>query len=813
MMAIPDRVRECFEAFSMSFAEGEEVSYLEDELGRFKIWAGNIAAHRPPHSRRSLEYRLRDSSGLREMVLLLLQDLVIAIHDVRKQSLSRNTSMTHERPSDEATARPTHGGRELPPNDAPPEDADMFELSDEESIGEDNPVLQALSEVHDVITCLLRFSMTLRRPSRDDQRRDDTAGVATAFVLHDTEHVRTKFPEAPDYLIRRLGKTLSKHRQYFRYRREHHQKLHEGVGEGDARAWELPSTIATSLPNDTSNVQNPFGLSTDSETESAYTATSYAGTSTGNAILRVPPWPISARTDSPFECPICFGIIVAGSETSWRQHVFEDLPPYVCVIENCDSAVKSFSRRREWARHNDTMHDRTWVFPYSCVKPMSSLTELSSHLASEHTLAALPHILQKASIASGQAAEVDKSLICPLCTRPCNSTKSWTKHVGHHLEQLALFSLPMELFSTDTPDNSDEEPNDDGDHSSARSSNAEHPECDGNLPGDSISDVEESQVSELLVPDASNPIVNPMEVSSMRPNDIDAVPYEPSSEHENQDYVRVPAGTSESKIVKDDTLAKEIHELRKMVKRQEEERIAREAGTKIPSEPASDDDDQDFVRSSANKSKSRMMDDDALAKEIRELREMIKHQEEERIAREAELRAEQEAKTAVAKNKPLPDIDQPPVLFKDAVGRKFSFPWHLCKSWKGMESLIKQAFLHVDLIGAHVQEGHYDLTGPDGEIILSQVWETMAKPGMEVWMHIWPLPEDLRTTNNYEPIEATIPDDYLLTRATTLSGSMRERQKEPSDVASSSVQKPKKKELTGFAAWMAGQRPRPSKLR
>jgi hypothetical protein len=25
---------------------------------------------------------------------------------------------------------------------------------------------------------------------------------------------------------------------------------------------------------------------------------------------------------------------------------------------------------------------------------------------------------------------------------------------------------------------------------------------------------------------------------------------------------------------------------------------------------------------------------------------------------------------------------KPPIKFKDAVGRKFSFPWHLCKSWK-----------------------------------------------------------------------------------------------------------------------------------
>jgi hypothetical protein len=58
-----------------------------------------------------------------------------------------------------------------------------------------------------------------------------------------------------------------------------------------------------------------------------------------------------------------------------------------------------------------------------------------------------------------------------------------------------------------------------------------------------------------------------------------------------------------------------------------------------------------------------------------------------------------------------------------------------------MEELIKQAFLHVDVIGPHVHEGHYDLVGPDGEIILPQVWETMIQPDWAITMHMWPMPE------------------------------------------------------------------------
>ncbi len=58
---------------------------------------------------------------------------------------------------------------------------------------------------------------------------------------------------------------------------------------------------------------------------------------------------------------------------------------------------------------------------------------------------------------------------------------------------------------------------------------------------------------------------------------------------------------------------------------------------------------------------------------------------------------------------------------------------------QGMEELIKQAFLHVDVIGPHVQEGHYDLIGPNGEIILPSVWEKVVEPDWAITMHMWPM--------------------------------------------------------------------------
>ena len=56
-----------------------------------------------------------------------------------------------------------------------------------------------------------------------------------------------------------------------------------------------------------------------------------------------------------------------------------------------------------------------------------------------------------------------------------------------------------------------------------------------------------------------------------------------------------------------------------------------------------------------------------------------------------------------------------------------------------MEDLIKQAFQQVDIIGPHVMEGHYDLSGPNNEIILPSVWERVIQPAWTVKMTMWPI--------------------------------------------------------------------------
>jgi chemotaxis protein histidine kinase CheA len=196
-----------------------------------------------------------------------------------------------------------------------------------------------------------------------------------------------------------------------------------------------------------------------------------------------------------------------------------------------------------------------------------------------------------------------------------------------------------------------------------------------------------------------------------------------------------------------------LADLKELIKKQEEARFAwekemvakREAeAAEVAARKAKEEEEKKKKEEIAAASKKAKEDAEKKAEEAAK-KATAEHEKKLKEAETAKEEAEKKQKELEEEKKkltPAPDMGKAPIRFKDAVGRKFSFPFHLCKTWKGMEGLIKQAFLHVDVLGEHVHQGHYDLMGPDGEIILPQVWETMIQPDWEVSMHMWPMPED-----------------------------------------------------------------------
>ena len=51
-----------------------------------------------------------------------------------------------------------------------------------------------------------------------------------------------------------------------------------------------------------------------------------------------------------------------------------------------------------------------------------------------------------------------------------------------------------------------------------------------------------------------------------------------------------------------------------------------------------------------------------------------------------------------------------------------------------METLIKSAFLHSGQFSSRVEQGQYDLIGPDGNVILPEIWDMTVRPDITIEM-------------------------------------------------------------------------------
>ncbi|KAI3326464.1 hypothetical protein HD806DRAFT_551445 [Xylariaceae sp. AK1471] len=337
--SIADRVAQslaAFEAIDMVGTQAEPgdsqfiwVQTINDQLSKFKLWAGNIGAHRTGRS--SLDYRLRDSSLLHTQVLRLLDYLITSLNEVH--SILSGETLPWDQDSGETG--------EL--------DEDLKDLLMNEDFEFDSELGQLTKEIADAISNLLRLSISLRNPAPHDRFMSTEYANVRYFEANDKAHVEAKFPKASQTLIVRLGQALSQRRQYFRYRESHHEKLARGLFDSGRSEAGAQSTVASSVPL---ALRGPeavpvFGeLNEDERSDTGFSQTSFATTAPDSERPRIPPLP-KRSYDGPFECPFCFMLISVSSTYQWKKHVLRDLRPYICLAEDCPAASREYSRRHD----------------------------------------------------------------------------------------------------------------------------------------------------------------------------------------------------------------------------------------------------------------------------------------------------------------------------------------------------------------------------------------------------------------------------------------------------------------------------------
>ncbi|KAI0505729.1 hypothetical protein F5B22DRAFT_494797 [Xylaria bambusicola] len=425
--SISEYVVQCIQKFQAASSECDKLNDAArqkflDEFARFKIWAGNLGAHR--RGRSSLDWRLRDASHLRELVINLLTDLKSSLHDT--QSLLHNDLKTDQ--NEALIPEGSLGTDDIETND-------------------DTEFLEIITDINDIIGCLLRLSVSIRNPAPHDHFMSSKFIDTSYFEEYDVEHVKAKFPHIELALAIRLGKAISQRRQYFKYRKAHHEKLNAGLdldlGRSEAGA---QSTIASSIPTalkDNENSHPAFSrLDEEEESNSGASQTSYATSGPESGRLKIPSLPKQA-SDGPFECPFCYMIISVSTTIQWKNHVIADLRPYTCVELDCLTPEQQYTRRRDWLEHLDQKHCRVFRCPYSCQEAeFDTRSQLERHLRSLHQQMSSQKDLSFMISLCERSMPWPEEAKCPLCQHTLYSKGEYARHVGRHQTELALFALP-----------------------------------------------------------------------------------------------------------------------------------------------------------------------------------------------------------------------------------------------------------------------------------------------------------------------------------------------------------------------------------
>lgn len=224
------------------------------------------------------------------------------------------------------------------------------EDEDNTTPGEDVPETSDLEELFSAMksanTSLMKMTMVIRNsPARDDYLK--AASRYNFDPRYDIGHVKEKHGSArrsTEWLIERLGKAITRRRQYLKYREDHHGKLTRDWEEMpkhiDVKLDEKPErTIA--LTKATTYVENEVASKRDGSDfgGSFGSQTSYEPTIVGETAahrLTVPPHPnmafegIPFQFGEPFQCPFCYTEQTVKNRAAWKYGILR-LPFSWCL--------------------------------------------------------------------------------------------------------------------------------------------------------------------------------------------------------------------------------------------------------------------------------------------------------------------------------------------------------------------------------------------------------------------------------------------------------------------------------------------------
>lgn len=297
----------------------------------------------------------------------------------------------------------------------------------------------------------------------------------------DIAHVSHKFPKVDsdgrEWLKRRLGKAMAQRRQYLKYCRDHHDKSSRSPEQDQPKVdvsseGQLLQSDLAHPPDANLMVRSHHDASTVSSVPTSDIAPTEAYTLQPSTVG-------SSEATAVFDAEDALDNY---SQTSYATSVHDNTsenklyPPSLKDItttfpfEECD--LRLFVDRHTWFTHELESHRLEWCCRFCSHPPFRSETQLSTHMHHRHAQFSSPVQLPALIKASRQSVDRIPATECPLChwdvtlrELPTHtpSDKSlvvtlerFRRHLGAHMEQLALFAIPRSYRNDEESADSDE---------------------------------------------------------------------------------------------------------------------------------------------------------------------------------------------------------------------------------------------------------------------------------------------------------------------------------------------------------------------
>ena len=242
--AVADSTRQCIAFFGRACSDRtvsiQAKTELENQLGRFKIWAGTIGVFAA--GKASTDARLKNDEDVKEIMI----DSLLRLRKALGEFLTPMIVEEFENNDGLSESSDSSGDSET---------SLILSIGDESStstIEDKTSSHQTLSlqEIDGVISRLYRLSAIIRKPTSLQENvrvasfieKTEDGPDAAEFASHVRWQIRFRLPGASDKIVDRLVNAVIFRRRKLRYRERHQKKLSQGLEAAFEAEIVLPST-------------------------------------------------------------------------------------------------------------------------------------------------------------------------------------------------------------------------------------------------------------------------------------------------------------------------------------------------------------------------------------------------------------------------------------------------------------------------------------------------------------------------------------------------------------------------------------------